>query len=92
MASLAPPVVLAPSLKRPTFRMLKAMWWPLPISPSTFSTGTSTSSKVMAQVEEPLMPIFFSSAPMVTPGAVRSTMKPVKCSPSIFAKRMIISA
>ena len=56
----------------------------IPISPSDKGTrirstalGTFTSSRMMAQVEEPLMPIFFSSAPIVTPSLVRSTMKPV---------------
>ena len=68
------------------------MWWPLPISPSTFPTGTFTSSRMMGQVDEPLMPIFFSSGPIVTPSLLRSTMKPVKSSPSILAKRITISA
>ena len=89
---LAPPIVLAPSLKRPTFRMLKAMWWPLPISPSTLPAGTFTSSRMMGQVLEPLMPILCSSGPIVTPGDFRSTMKAVNLSPSIFANTMQMSA
>src|SRR5580704_17801811 len=56
----APPTHPAPSLKRPTFRMLKAMMCPLPISPRTFSTGTWQSFRMSGAVEEPRMPIFFS--------------------------------
>ena len=63
-----PPTANGPSFRRPIFRMLNAMMWPRPISPSTFSTGTLTLSKKTAVVELPLMPIFFSSAPGVTPG------------------------
>ena len=35
----APPMQATPSLKRPTFSTLKAMWWPLPASPSRFAAG-----------------------------------------------------
>ena len=38
-AMRAPPVTPAPSLKRPTFRMLKAILWPLPISPEEVLLG-----------------------------------------------------
>ena len=54
----------APSFRRPRFRILNAMMWPRPISPSRFSTGTGTLSKKTGVVELPLMPIFFSSAPL----------------------------
>ena len=79
-------------MKRPTLRTLKAILCPLPISPSTFSTGTRASSRITEVVEEPLMPIFFSSGPMVTPGKVRSTRKAVKCLRSILAKTVKRSA
>ena len=42
---LAPPTANGPSFSRPRFRMLNAMMWPRPISPSTFSTGTLTLSR-----------------------------------------------
>jgi len=51
-------------LRRPTFKMLKAILWPLPISPRTFSTGTLQSSKMSGVVELPRMP----SAPLGEPG------------------------
>ena len=41
-----------------------------------------------AGVDEPLMPVFFSSAPRLTPGIPFSMMKAVKCSPSTLAKVM----
>ncbi len=88
IASLAPPVTPAPSLKRPMFRMLKAILWPLPISPRRFSLGICASLKISGQVELPLMPVFFSSAPRETPGVPFSMMKAVKCSPSTLAKVM----
>ena len=37
-------------------------------------------------VELPLMPIFFSSAPVVTPGKARSTRNAVNFSPPIFGE------
>ena len=37
---------------------------------------------------QPLIPVFFSSAPRLTPGIPFSTMKAVKCSPSTLAKVM----
>ncbi len=55
---------------RPTFRMLNAMRWPLPISPSRFSAGTFTSSNDSAQVDEPRMPSLCSSGPTTRPGDV----------------------
>ena len=64
----APPTQAAPSLKRPMFRMLNAMWWPLPISPSRFSTGTLQSARISGQVDEPRMPSLCSSAPDREPG------------------------
>src|ERR1035441_3606069 len=59
----APPTQAAPSLKRPMFRMLNAMWCPLPTSPSRFSTGTWQSARISGQVEEPRMPSLCSSGP-----------------------------
>ena len=88
----APPTQLAPSLKRPTLRMLNAMMCPLPISPSTFSTGTMQSFRISGAVDEPRMPIFFSSAPTEKPGKVFSTRKAVNFSPSILAKMVNRSA
>ena len=44
-AILAPPNAAAQSFSRPMLRMLNAMICPLPISPSTFSTGTLQSWK-----------------------------------------------
>ena len=75
-----------PSLSRPILRMLNAMMWPRPTSPNTFSTGTLTLSKYTAVVELPLIPILRSSAPLVTPGKLRSTRNAVNFSPPTFAK------
>src|SRR5512133_1868163 len=61
--SFIAPRTPAPSLSRPRLRMLKAILWPLPGSPSRFSTGTFASSKMSAQVDEPRMPILCSSRP-----------------------------
>ena len=66
--------------------------WPRPASPSRFSTGTWTLSKKTGVVELPLIPIFFSSAPVDTPGKARSTRKAENCSPSILAKTVKIPA
>ena len=71
--------------------MLNATLWPSPIAPSTFSTGTGTSSSISAVVDEPSSPSFRSSAPLTTPIA-RSTMKAVNFSPSTFAKMVKRSA
>ena len=87
-APLAPPVHPAPSLKRPMFRMLNAILCPLPISPSRFSRGITASARINGRVELPLMPVFFSSAPRLTPGEPLSMMKAVKCSPSTLANVM----
>jgi len=87
-ASFAPPTVIAPSLKRPMLRMLKAILWPFPISPSWFSFGITASVRMSGVVLLPLMPAFFSSAPTLTPGIPFSTTKAVKCSPSTLANVM----
>jgi hypothetical protein len=87
-ASFDPPVVPAPSLKRPMLRMLKAILCPFPISPSRFSFGITASCRIRGRVELPLMPVFFSSAPRLTPGEPLSMMKAVKCSPSTLANVM----
>ena len=73
------------------FKMLNAIFAPLPASPSRFSTGVFASERMSAVVEEPLMPILCSSAPFVSPSC-RSTMKPENLSPSILAKTMNTSA
>ena len=44
--------------------------WPLPISPSRFSTGTLQSFRISGQVDEPRMPSLCSSAPTEKPGEV----------------------
>ena len=77
-----PPTANAASLSRPTLRMLKAILWPLPISPSTFSDGILASSKISGVVELPRSPSLCSSRPAVNPGVPRSTMKAVNLSPS----------
>ena len=84
----AEPTHAAPSLNRPTLRTLKAMWCPLPISPRTFSAGTSQSFRIRGQVEEPRIPILCSSAPTENPGNFRSTIKAVNRSPSALANTM----
>jgi hypothetical protein len=71
--------------------MLKAMTWPLPISPSKFSTGTLQSLRMIGQVDDPRMPILCSSAPIEKPGKVRSTRNAVNFS-SILAKTVNRSA
>src|SRR6478609_8336747 len=74
------------------FRVLNAMTAPLPISPSRFSLGTRQSLRMMGVVDDPRMPIFFSSAPDWKPGELRSTMKAENFSPSTLAKMMYTSA
>ena len=91
-AHLAPPEVMAPSLKRPKLSTLKATLWPLPISPSTASAGTATSCRRTGVVDEPCSPNLCSSLPDETPGQARSTMNAVNCSPSTLAKTMNTSA
>ena len=46
------------------------------------------SARIRGRVEEPLMPVFFSSGPSDTPGLPFSMMKPLKCSPSTLANVM----
>src|SRR5215475_11853551 len=60
---LAPPTQLAPRVKRPEFRMLKATMWPRPISCSRFSLGTLQFSRNTGVVELPWIPILCSSLP-----------------------------
>ena len=81
----APPMAAAQSFSRPMFRILNAIRCPFPTSPSRFSTGTLQSWKYNCTVEEPLIPIFFSSGPWVNPSVPRSTMNPVNLSPSTLA-------
>ena len=87
-AHFIPPTANAPSLSRPTLRMLKAILWPLPISPRTFSTGTLQSSKMSGVVELPRRPSLCSSRPWVKPGMPRSTIIAVNFVPSILRKTM----
>ena len=89
---MAPPTAPTPSFQRPMFRMLKAILWPWPMSPSTLSTGIVQSSRKSGQVELPRMPSLCSSGPIVRPGALRSTKKPVNFSPSTLAKTVNRSA
>ena len=72
--------------------MLKAILWPLPISPRTFSTGTLQSSKISGVVELPRMPSLCSSRPWVNPGVPRSTIIAVNRVPSILRKTTYTSA
>ena len=73
-----PPMAKAASLSRPTFKMLKAILCPLPISPRTFEAGTLQSSKINGVVELPRMPSLCSSRPVEKPGVPRSTISAVK--------------
>ncbi len=59
-----------------------------PISPSWCSFGITASARMRGLVLLPLMPVFFSSAPRLTPGIPFSTMNAVKCSPSTLANVM----
>ena len=68
------------------------MMCPLPISPSTFSTGTLQSLRMSGQVDEPRMPILFSSAPTEKPGKFFPTRNAVNFSPSTLAKTVNRSA
>ena len=88
----AEPTHPAPSLNRPTFRTLNAMWCPLPISPSTFPTGTWQSLRIRGHVEDPRIPILCSSAPTEKPGNPRSMMNAVNLSPLTLANTMNRSA
>src|SRR5256885_11943653 len=83
-----PPTQEAPSVNRPAFRILKATMCPRPISCNKFSLGTMQFSRKIGVVELPWMPILCSSFPGLNPGKVRSTMKAVNFSPSIFANTM----
>src|SRR6266700_5775409 len=87
-----PPTHIAPSLNRPTFKMLKAITCPLPVSPSRFSTGTLQSLRMMGQVDDPRIPILCSSAPTENPGKVLSTRNAVNFSPLILANTVNRSA
>ncbi len=69
-------------------RMLNAILWPLPISPSRFSFGITASLRISGRVELPLIPVLRSSGPTLTPGIPFSMMNAVKCSPSTFANVM----
>ena len=68
------------------YRPLKAIAFPCPISPNTFSTGTSQFSKYKVTVDEPFIPIFFSSDPIIKPGKFFSTIKDVYSLRPVLAK------
>ena len=91
-ACLAAPVAAAQSFSLPMFSILKAMMWPLPISPSRLSLGITQFSKKSCLVLDPLIPILCSSSPKVRPGVPRSTMNALNLSPSTLANTVNTSA
>ena len=87
MAALAPPITPPHNFILPILRILTAILNPFSLSYSRFSTGIFTSLKNTCLVEDPLIPIFFSSAFSVIPGVSASTKNAVKfLSSSILAK------
>ena len=79
------------------FRMLNAMRWPLPTSPSRFAAGITQSVRISGQVDDPRMPSLCSSRPTVNPGIPFSTRKAVSFSSFVpgtahFANTVKISA
>mmetsp|Transcript_17854 Transcript_17854/g.54891 ORF Transcript_17854/g.54891 Transcript_17854/m.54891 type:complete len:405 (+) Transcript_17854:129-1343(+) len=56
---------------------------PAPSWPSTFSAGTTTSSKKSGRVSEQRWPMLMSLSPTVMPGESASTMKPVIFRPTL---------
>ena len=86
MDALAPPITPPHNFILPIFKMFTAILNPFSLSYNKFSTGIFTSLKNTCLVEEPLIPIFFSSALRVIPGVSASTKNAVKfLSSSIFA-------
>ena len=86
MACFAPPITPAANLILPMFNMFRAILNPFSLSESKFSTGTLTSLKKTCLVEDPLIPIFFSSGFNVIPSESASIKNAVSLSSSsIFA-------
>ena len=93
MAILEPPNTPAANLILPMFKMFKAILKPSPRSPNKFSTGTFTLLKNTWRVDEPLIPIFFSSGFREIPSYDFSTKNALKfLSSSIFANTVKKSA
>jgi hypothetical protein len=69
---------------RPESSAEKAILSPSPSSPISRSAGMRTSSKFIAEVVEPVIPIFFSGGLALSPGASAGTTKheiPLRPSP-----------
>ena len=88
---IIPPIAEAPSLNRPIFNPQNAGPAPSPTLPSKFSTGTLQSVKYNGTVEDPSIPIFFSSFPISNPGVPFSTTIEENF-PSIFNATIKVSA
>ena len=73
----------APSLYLPIFNALNAIEAPSPILDKRFSIGITALVNFKDVVDEPFIPIFFSSGPIVKPSVSRSTMNPENLLPSI---------
>src|SRR5437773_4508534 len=93
MASFAPPVTEAPSLNRPTFRILKAIFAPSPILPMRLVAGILQSDRINGVVDDDLIPILCSSAPGRQLSFLSTTnAENLSFSPSTLAKTMNTSA
>ena len=88
---MAVPAQFADIFIRPRLRVHIATLWPLPTSPSRFSTGMATSSSCIAQTDDPCRPSSFSWSPMVSPGLSRSRRNAEKAVPSTLAKMSFIA-
>ena len=90
------PTICAPIPIRPSLRVSIAILYPSPTFPTTFSSGTSTSSNDRASVEEARMPSLSSFFPFPNPFQPDSTRKAVipryPLDRSTFAKMRKISA
>ena len=84
--SLEPPIQAAANLYRPTFNALNAMVAPFPILKRRFSAGTIALVNFKGVVDDPFIPIFFSSAPTSNPSVSRSIINPENLSPSTCAR------
>ena len=71
------PTICAPIPIRPSLRVSIAILYPSPTFPTTFSSGTSTSSNDRASVEEARMPSLSSFFPLPNPFQSDSTRKAV---------------
>ena len=88
---IIPPIAEAPSLNLPIFKPQNAGPAPSPTLPSKFSTGTLQSVKYKGTVDEPSIPIFFSSFPISNPGVPFSTTMDENF-PSILSATIKVSA